>query len=583
VVRQNDVNKSNGTHKSVSGSFVNILGTVYVHRKTGDGGDIYLTRDGLEHEELLRIGNWYQSKWFDAHKVRLHGTSAVYKVPTKMVAGRRLQLVVKNCRVGEDVPVDTHTLEEFVNAEFNSPWEEFALVMEMRESRLGPRDLIIGTQDPLAIYVPPERLQLWQTGRSRTKINKITRRHPGIHLDILKQYKLVYRWIDGLDIIQAFEEIGLGSNEMQAELGPLTAKAITDLGKKGYVVADMKAAHIIIPEEEVLRMRRLGTENSSSGRLRQAQLLRGLIAEGRYGLVDYELLLRTDEHEKLVKHARRHSYLDDQRDRLVVTEIPPHLQQVEILGVPYVHGQVESTGGLLWVVGRNGRLFDYFLPERWRKTPCRPLSKNREIYYTLTKDNVHLVWKTSQVGEFPEPTGNELAQSGGSGHFNSPFEEFAIAFDLNEKGIPTIYVRAIYMTGTQRVETVADPSRFESHRDIVASDGLPILREIRNYISIRGYYNGSDEWVAKQEGALSVPCDLAAAAGRGLITSAVARGLLEEMRRRLHMAGYDGRFLELNDLLIVTNTEGAIERDNSGAPLARICNLECLGRLAVDP
>jgi len=52
-----------------------------------------------------------------------------------MVDGVALDLVVKNCRVGEDVPLDTHTLMQFMNTEFNSPWEEFSLTFEMREGR----------------------------------------------------------------------------------------------------------------------------------------------------------------------------------------------------------------------------------------------------------------------------------------------------------------------------------------------------------------------------------------------------------------------------------------------------------------
>ena len=169
-----------------SEAILNLLSVVFAHRRTSNGGDLYLTRYGLNHSDLLRIDNWYEKKWFENHRERLTGTSSVYRVPTKEINGRSLQLVVKNSRVGEDVPLDTHTLYEFINAEFNSPWEEFALVMEMRDGEYGSLDITLRTQRPLAIYVPPERYQLWQTGRSRDKINKMTRRHPGVNLDILR-------------------------------------------------------------------------------------------------------------------------------------------------------------------------------------------------------------------------------------------------------------------------------------------------------------------------------------------------------------------------------------------------------------
>lgn len=102
-------------------ALVNVLGVVYLHSKTEDGGDLYLTRFAESFQGHLAIHNWYEENWFNEHKVRLLGTSSVYRVPTKPVENTSLDLVVKNCRVGEDVPINTHTLEEFVSAEFISP------------------------------------------------------------------------------------------------------------------------------------------------------------------------------------------------------------------------------------------------------------------------------------------------------------------------------------------------------------------------------------------------------------------------------------------------------------------------------
>ena len=133
----------------------NVLGVSYAHVQSSDGGDLYLTPFGVTHFDLLQIENWYEPNWFRSNKRRLEGTSAVHWVPTKELKGKKLDLVVKNCRVGEDVPLATHTLKEFLNTEFNSPWEEFALVMEMRSGAFGPSHIAIRTQEPLGIYVPP--------------------------------------------------------------------------------------------------------------------------------------------------------------------------------------------------------------------------------------------------------------------------------------------------------------------------------------------------------------------------------------------------------------------------------------------
>jgi hypothetical protein len=68
-------------------------------------------------------------------------------------------------------------------------------------------------------------------------------------------------------------------------------------------------------------------------------------------------------------------------------------------------------------------VFDYFLPERWRKTHSWRLSENNEVYYTVTKDNIHIVWKISRVGDRPEvdpadPVAARIEEYG----YNSPFE-----------------------------------------------------------------------------------------------------------------------------------------------------------------
>jgi len=558
-------------------SIINLLGVVYAHVKMGDKGDLYLTEFGLMYSDLLDIENWYEREWFETHRIRLSGTSSVFRITTKEVGSRQLNLVVKNNRVGEDVPLNTHSLYEFINAEFNSPWEEFALTVELRDANFGTKDIVIDTQQPLAIYVPSEQLQLWQTGRSREKINKIYLKHPSINLDILRQYKMVYRWIDGLNIVEAFKEIGVTGQDLHRHLGPITAKGTRDLEARGFIMADMKPSHIIINEKHVKELYEKENGGSTPSQKKQIEFLESLVEEGHYSVVDYELLMRTQSHEEQVKYQRRHHYLDDQRDRFETATLPPFLVQSEIFGVPYVHGHVESTGGLLWVVGRNPHLFDYFLPERWRRTPCQTLSNNHEVYYTVTKDNIHIVWKTSRIGEEfqreKRGTHNQLPKEYG---FNSPFEEFSIAHHLTSVGIPTIYVRAIYMTGSTKIEPVADSRHYSSHCEIHALDNQPILRENHDYIMIRGYYNGSDSWVASHEGRLCTPFDLERAARENILHLDECLRLLGVTRSRLKNVGYDGTLLELNDIIISIDPEGNIIKDNEHLPEARICNFELM-------
>jgi serine/threonine protein kinase len=563
-------------------TLINVLGVVYAHHKTSDGGDIYLTRFAEEYRKHFDIENWYERDWFNRNKIRLAGTGSVYRVPTKEVNGKVLELVIKNSRVGEDVPVDTHTLQEFCDAEFNSPWEEFSLVMELRESLYGPRDLRINTQLPMAIYVPPEKMQIWQSGRSRAKINRIRAKHPGIDLDILKQYKLIYKWIEGKDLLEIFRHIDIKKDTKLEHLKRLDKTVMSHLIKKGYLVADMKPEHIIINEDDSKRIEELGNSGEANPAKKQLDHLYNIINAGRYSVVDYELMLRTPEHEAEVKDSRRHSYLDDQRDRFIPTHLPDYLSSMDIMGVPYIYGHAESTDGRLWVVGRNARLFDYFLPERWRKTPNIKLSDRKEVYYTVTKDNIHLVWKTSRVGEMPNEEEERYHPGLSKVGINSPFEEFAIAHELTQQGIPCVYVRAIYMTGSTKIEPSTDMRKYELHKDILDPEGNPILREDHNYIMIQGYYNGPDEWVARQKGPLYRPVDLERAVKEGLIDKALCLMLLEKTKERLKKASYDGSLLKPDDLLLSVNNQGEMVMDNSGEPIVIICNFEVILKQSVN-
>ncbi|MBI5633706.1 MAG: hypothetical protein HZA15_09540 [Nitrospirae bacterium] len=561
-------------------NLVNVLGVVYVHTKTSDGGDLYLTRFAEKRSKHFEIENWYETNWFNKHKLRLMGTSSVYKVPTKEVDGLILDLVVKNCRVGEDVPLDTHTLQEFCDAEFNSPWEEFALVMELMDNLYGPQEMRINTQLPMAIYVPPEVMQAWQSGRSGARINRIRAKHPGIDLDILKQYKLIYEWITGLNIKEIFAYIDINTDEMIRHLKILDAAAHKDLNKKGYLVADMKPEHVIISEAEVENIKEIGLSEKKNPEKDQVDYLYQLINDGNYSIIDYELLLRTPEHEEAVKNSRRYSYLDDQRHRFEPASLPAHLSSAEIFGVPYLYGHAESTGGRLWVVGRNPHLFDYFLPERWRKTPSIKLSEVKEVFYTITKDNIHLVWETSRVGEMPigDEEGSrdpKVRQYG----INSPFEEFAIAHTLNRLGIPTVYVRAIYMTGSKKIEASTDVRKYESHKDFLDPEGKPVLQENHNYITIRGYYNGPDQWVAENRDALYTPVDLSKASEKGIINESQCRMNLDTVKAELQVHGYDGSSLKPNDLLLAVDDNGEIMKNRSGEPQVIICNFELIWKI----
>lgn len=556
-------------------SLITVLGVMYSHRKTSNGGDLYLTHHGMQNAPLLELENWYDPDWFAVHRERLAGTSAVFRVPTKPVCGESIDLVVKNCRVGEDVPGDTQTLLEFLHSEFNSPWEEFSLTTELREGKFGDSNVSIPTQDPLAIYVPSEPMQPWQSGRSLDRMKRIKARHPGVNIDILRQYKLVYGWIHGNDLVECLRLLEFSDKEIFQHCARFTARSIATLAMKGFAVADMKPSHIIIGETQVEALKAIHASGGDG-----IGYIEHLIHAVQYSVIDYELLIRTPEHDKKVYELRRQTYLNDQRDRFVASSLPSFLQATNTMGVPYVFGHCESTDGRLWVVGRNGELFDYFLPERWRCTHSWALSKNTDIFYTLTKDHVHLVWKISRVGETPllnphHPQAQAIASHG----YNSPFEEFAIAHDLANKGVGTVYMRAIYRTGSDKIVLSSDRSRYLNHMELTSPDGTPILEDGYNYITLRGYFNGPDAWVAMNQNVLCRPMDLAKAVAIEYVPPSLAEDLMNNMLNKLHEAGYDGHFLSMDDFLLAVTPENSLLKTNDDHIDIRICNFELIRRL----
>ena len=392
-----------------------ILGVDYAHLKLDNGDDLYVTRHGLSFIENLKPQNfWTDKEWFKENSVRLSGTSCLYKVRTKKVNGKYKDIVIKWNRMGQEVP-GSEDSEELMYAEFNSPFEEFSLVMQLGSAMQISLEKII-IQTPLAIYVPAKPVELWETGRKEYKMQLKIQLHKDIILDMFRSYVVIYEWIEGIDAAQACKEELLDEDLMKS----LTLDSEDKLENTGFKVIDSKPHHIIVKPK-----------NNDFIRNRKGKI--------HYALVDFELLERTPEQEEIVKKDRRADYLKRQRDRFAIEiskKFHPHLSHENIFGVDYVYGQVESTKGRLWVVGRDPYLFDYFLPERWEQIPKTRISVYSDMYYTLTKDDIHLAWKVSKVGLKPnmdpfKEDEKKILEYG----FKSPFEEVAIAIELSRKGV----------------------------------------------------------------------------------------------------------------------------------------------------
>lgn len=544
---------------SLDATHVRILGVDYLHVRLEGHDDLYVTHFGAQSLQHLLPENWWEREWFEANREPLPGSSTIYRVRTKEVGGAPKDLVIKWSRVGQDIPGDTAHGPHL--GEFNSPFEEFALVLEMRDARHESPG-VIRTHRPLAIFCPQRRVALWRTGRKEHKFERKRRDHVEIELDAFRHYVLIYEWIKGVDITHT----SLPAPQVEG----LTLAAEADVRRKGFVVADRKPHHVIVRPDSTGAPRR-----NSRGRI-------------PYALVDFELLRRTPERDQQVMQRRRSEYLTHQRDRFTAhptEELPEHLTRATVLSVPYVMGRVESTNGRLWVVGQDPDLFDYFLPERWMWTPRERLSATHSVFHTRTKDNVHLVWKASRVGDSPavSPNGTNAQRIFEHG-FNSPFEEFSFALELLDCGVNVIFPRAIYMAPPDplRPGHAADRRRYTTHDPLRLDDGSPILSPFSKYVVVWGYWNGPDDRLAAKDGDYVMPINMADAQAKGIIGQVEAAALAQRKEARLARAGFEDLDLRPEHLLLSLNPQGEPVQSDNAMPELRVCSLDLLRRITAE-
>jgi len=276
-----------------SESRVKVYGVRYVYLMDPVGNEFYITRLGWGLLEHLRPGNWYTDHRYSKEGERLfEGSGHVYRMPTYDTLGRRQDLVVKFSRFAEAVPL--HIAQTFPDkmpqdvgeAEFNDPFQEFGVLMDLRKGRYGPKNLRIKTKHPVAIFSPATKLAPWKLGREKSRFDRyrygiaknLDPKYSSIDLEIDRQYLYLFAWVKGRNAANYMEE-GLLTRE---ETRDLTLRVQDELAQKGFKVLDNKPSHII------LRVGKNGQLLRRNGRL-------------EYALVDFELLQRTDEYEQYLR------------------------------------------------------------------------------------------------------------------------------------------------------------------------------------------------------------------------------------------------------------------------------------------
>ncbi len=275
-------------------SRVKVYGVRYVYLMDPVGNEFYITRLGWGLLENLRPGNWYTDKRFSKEGERLfEGSGHVYRMPTYNSYGNQQDLVVKFSRFAETVPL--HVAETFPDkmpadvgdAEFNDPFQEFGLLMDLRNGHFGDPNIKIKTKHPIAIFSPATKLAPWKLGREKARFDRyrsgmarnLDPKYSMVDLNIERQYIYLFAWVKGRNAANYMEE-GLMTKE---EMRTLTLRVEGELKNKGFKVLDNKPTHIILRKDK-------------EGNLIKRK------GEYEYALVDFELLLRTDEYNDYLKN-----------------------------------------------------------------------------------------------------------------------------------------------------------------------------------------------------------------------------------------------------------------------------------------
>lgn len=199
----------------------------------------------------------------------------------------------------------------------------------------------------------------------------------------------------------------------------------------------------------------------------------------------------------------------------------------------------------------------------------------------MTKDDVHLVWKVSNVGSKPEMDPfNERERRILDFGYNSPFEELALALYLNTRGIPTISPRSIYMAGhkTEMADFLLDDSRYSRHEHLLNPDKTPVLRKDRSYITLWDYWNQPDDEFGEND---RVPCGRMSALHayrKKLITEEEYFHIMAFVRHKLMRVGVEDLNLTGSHFLICIDSDGCLIKNEEGEPGMTICYFELLKR-----
>ena len=260
-----------------------VFGVDYAICPQEDGGELWVSRTAWHWLDYLQPERWWDRDNLAVRGERLAGSTPPGKVPR--------DLVIKFSRIAQDVPLfipddflESLPREAVATARFLGPFAEIGLLTEMRESVMNHGPHRLRTKVPLAVYSPPEKYPLWQTGRHADIFRAHQRAMAAdqfenglapVTLDLGRDYLLVFEWVGGVDAEEASRQGHLDDEALRY----LTHTSNLAMARLGYRVLDNKPRHVIV------RPRPDGTLAT-----RHRQTL--------YAVVDFELLQRIEDEDQ---------------------------------------------------------------------------------------------------------------------------------------------------------------------------------------------------------------------------------------------------------------------------------------------
>lgn len=285
-------------HELPSSMKAQAFGMTYAVLHMPDGGILYITQYGWPWRANILPDMWYtDNKYYKEGELLTGGTGHVYHITTQSPATDNIpkEFVIKINRYAQYVPIDVPdffydkvSIEEAKNAHFMHPFEEFGMLEELRIGIFDNQQSRILTKRPIAIYQSPEDVPLWKSGRKKSDFARERRRlmqnqqdvedYEHVDIDIKKDYITVFEYVKGHDAEYYHQQGLLSAKDLQS----LTRRAGREMARKGFRMLDIKPKHFILRETE-------------PGKLmtRNGELV--------YALIDFELLIRTQEYKRFLQ------------------------------------------------------------------------------------------------------------------------------------------------------------------------------------------------------------------------------------------------------------------------------------------